>query len=79
MRKKNAASAPRVADPIMTEAEAAAYLGTPRATLSHWRLEGRGPDYYRMGRSIRYRRSGLDDFLAACAVKPAPVYGRRYG
>ncbi|MFF0706586.1 helix-turn-helix transcriptional regulator [Gordonia sputi] len=63
----------------MTEAEAAAYLRTPRTTLAHWRLEGRGPNFYRLGRSIRYRRSQLDDYLAACAVKPEPRYGRRYG
>ena len=50
---------------------AAAYLGVASGTLRNLRSRGRGPVFYRIGRSIVYRRVDLDAFLAACRVEPS--------
>ena len=55
--------------------EAADYLrdlGSPGAvvcTLANWRHLGRGPRYYRVGRSIVYRVSDLDLFASGTPVE----------
>ncbi len=54
---------------LMTTKEAAHYLGTSEGTLPIWRHRGVGPEFVRIGRNIRYRRSALDDFIEAGTVK----------
>jgi len=44
--------------------EAAIYLNVKPATLEMWRWNGRGPRFVKIGRSVRYRQSDLDAFLA---------------
>ena len=57
-------------DPLLNEAEAAAYLSLSPATLSRWRSTH--PDrleFVKVGGSrIRYRRSVLDTFIVAHTV-----------
>lgn len=43
-------------DELMTLAEVAVLLRTPAATLRYWRSMHTGPDSFRVGRSVRYRR-----------------------
>lgn len=51
-------------DPLLTEAEAAAYLNYRPRTLASWRLSGRGPRFLAVSRtSVRYRRSDLDEWI----------------
>ena len=38
-------------------------------TLRRWRLLGTGPDYIKMGASVRYTSSAVDRFIERCAVK----------
>ena len=47
---------------LMTEQEAAVYLGLSRSGMRKWRARGFGPAYCRFGKIIRYRRSSLDEF-----------------
>ena len=48
---------------LMTEKEAAALICyTPRA-LQNWRLRGGGPKYVKIGRSVRYQRSDVLEFI----------------
>lgn len=49
--------------------DAAAYLGLSRRTLEKWRGAGKGPRYSRLGRSVVYAVSDLDDFARARAVE----------
>lgn len=57
-----------VAPALLTEAEAARYIGFSREFLrqsrSHGRRDGRtpGPAYVRFGRTIRYRLVDLDEW-----------------
>jgi excisionase family DNA binding protein len=49
---------------LLSEIEAARYLGISVRTLQAWRVRGGGPTFCRLGlRAIRYRRSDLDVFV----------------
>ncbi len=56
-------------DRIITEREAAKLAGWSCDALIKWRREGRGPQYIRVGRSIRYRLSDLLDWIEEHTVK----------
>jgi predicted DNA-binding transcriptional regulator AlpA len=54
---------PIPADPfaLMSEVQAAAFLGLTRRALQNFRLTGKGPQYVKIGaRCVRYRRVDLD-------------------
>ena len=53
-----------VSEPLITEGEAAGMLRVSLTSLRRWRREGRGPVYRKIGRSVRYRREDLADFIA---------------
>ena len=52
----------------LTEREVADLLGLSVATLRAWRHRGKGPRFLRLGRSVRYLPSDVDDFVRASAV-----------
>ena len=52
----------------LTEREVAELLGLSVATLRAWRHRGKGPRFLRLGRSVRYLPSDLNDFVRASAV-----------
>jgi hypothetical protein len=49
---------------LLTLGEAAAVLRTPVATLRYWRHLGVGPDGFRLGRRVLYRRQDVDRWVA---------------
>jgi hypothetical protein len=58
-------------DPVMTPAEAAAYIRRDEKTLKWWRYVGRGPSYLKMeGGQIRYRASDLEAYLQSQRIDP---------
>jgi excisionase family DNA binding protein len=52
----------------LTEREVAELLGLSVATLRAWRHRGKGTRFLRLGRSVRYLPSDVDDFVRASAV-----------
>jgi excisionase family DNA binding protein len=48
---------------LLTTREAAAFLRLSESALNHWRLEGRGPAFQKMGRQVRYRRAEVERWL----------------
>jgi hypothetical protein len=46
-------------DPLEPPSEAAAYLGYTEGWLAKMRVFGNGPEYCKIGRRVRYRRSAL--------------------
>jgi len=52
----------------LTEREVAERLGLSVATLRAWRHRGKVPRFLRLGRSVRYLPSDVDDFVRASAV-----------
>ena len=73
--KGTALSSPFIPHPVhqstrsyLTTREAATYLGFAQITMAMWRSARTGPQFIRVGRQIRYRRSDLDDFMAGHTV-----------
>lgn len=48
---------------LLTISELSEMLGIPVDTLYGWRHRGQGPQGYRVGRHVRYRRSGVETWL----------------
>ena len=51
----------------------------PYSTLAHWRSEGRGPRYVKIGARVAYRGSDLNKWLATCTVEPTAARARDQG
>lgn len=45
----------------------------PASTRAHWRSEGRGPPYVKIGPKVAYRGRDLNDWLTAQIVRPGAV------
>jgi len=43
--------------------DAADYLDLKPATLEAWRCRGGGPRFVKLGRSVRYRRADLNEWI----------------
>lgn len=54
----------------LTEQEAADYLGVEKETLRRWRTDGQAPRFIKVGRSVQYRVSWLEDYLEAHVEEP---------
>lgn len=48
---------------IFDETEAAQFLRVSTRTLQSWRVSGRGPEFIKVGRVVRYRRETLETWL----------------
>lgn len=57
-------------DILLTEAEVADFLGKSIITLGRWRRQGYGPTAVRVGRSARYTRQSLSEFMSANGIRP---------
>lgn len=53
---------------LLTDLEAAPYLGCRPGTLRKWRSEGGGPKYIKIGSLCRYRLEDLEQFIESQAV-----------
>ena len=42
----------------------------PYSTMAHWRCEGRGPVFIKIGSRVAYSGKALNDWLAARTVEP---------
>lgn len=51
---------------LATPAEVADYLGGDfsEKTLANWRSQGKGPEYMKVGRHVRYRWTAVEAWLA---------------
>lgn len=62
-----------MSDTLLTEAEAARYIGMSVSWLRNGRCYDREgqPPYFKISNRVRYRRTDLDDWLADRHVQPA--------
>jgi len=66
-----------MAEEMMSRKQAAAYLGVEPNTLAVWASTKRyGLRFFKIGRLARYRKSDLDEFIAARVVEPAAPAAR---
>lgn len=54
----------------MDEYEVATLIGFAVASLRNWRSMARGPNYVKMGRSVRYRLKDVLDWMDSHRVEP---------
>ena len=52
------------ADRLWDEEETAGWLGIPADTIAKWRRAGRGPDFLRLGKHVRYSPADVAAWLA---------------
>lgn len=50
-------------DRLLTTREAAELLSVKETTLEQWRWNGRGPEYIKLNRAVRYRRADVEAFV----------------
>jgi hypothetical protein len=53
---------------LLTQRETAALLRCSERTLERWRVQGIGPRFVRLHKSIRYRQQDLDAHVASRVV-----------
>lgn len=56
-------------DEKMGQNAAAKYLSIHPNTLANMRNNGKGPNYYRIGTKILYKKTDLDAYLETCRVE----------
>ncbi len=56
------------AQTLLTEAEVSRQLRVSLAALRKWRVMNRGPQFLKIGSLVRYRQSGIDQWLASLPV-----------
>jgi len=57
-------------DILLTEAQASHLLNLSVRTLQAWRGQGRGPNFVRAGRAVRYRTSDLISWVNEQTIHP---------
>lgn len=54
---------------ILSTDQAAELLGLSERTLENWRWQRKGPSYVKLGRSIRYRKTDVENWIKANIVR----------
>ena len=57
-------------EPLLREFDVAKLRPTSPGTLRNWRSKGRGPEWVKVGGSVRYRPSALEAFVDSHACYP---------
>jgi len=58
-------SASKLAPDLLNERQVADLICQSVRTIQKWRVTGQGPAFYKLGRSVRYRRSEVFDWIEA--------------
>lgn len=66
------ATTPAAKEPeiLYSEIQAAPFFGLSAATLRKMRCVGAGPSFVKLGKAVRYRKSDIDEYVAARVVRP---------
>lgn len=62
-------------DSFIDEAQAADFLCQSVRTIQKWRVTGFGPEFYKNGRSIRYRRRDLLEWASTRRCSSTSQHG----
>lgn len=58
----------QISKKMVSASEAAAMFSTSPGTLGNWRSKKVGPRFFKVGRSVRYRISDLENFFTSTPV-----------
>lgn len=58
-------------DRALTPQQVCERTGFAIQTLANWRVLDKGPKWFRVGRSVRYWQSDVDDFMSSQAATTA--------
>lgn len=50
-------------EPLATPGQVAEVLGLPEQTLAQWRSQGKGPEYHKIGRHVRYEWRDVEAYI----------------
>ncbi|WP_370324568.1 helix-turn-helix domain-containing protein [Euzebya sp.] len=64
---------------LLSVEELAAYLGVPRQTIYDWRVTGRGPRAYRVGKRLRFATADVRAWMDGLADPDPSPPARRQG
>lgn len=53
---------------LLSEHELAALIDVKSQTLQTWRVQKAGPDFVKLGKSVFYRKSDVEEWIAANVV-----------
>jgi excisionase family DNA binding protein len=59
----------KLEDDLLTTAEVSALLGIPTSTLRWYRSMNKGPACFRLGRSVRYRRTAIQEWIESSEAR----------
>lgn len=57
----------------LTEIQVSEFTGFALPTLRNWRFCGKGPVYYKIGRSVRYKLEDVASFMTSGRIEPREV------
>jgi predicted DNA-binding transcriptional regulator AlpA len=60
-------------DELLTTAEVGEILRKPVGTIRQWRHRGYGPQGFRLGGSVVYRRSAVETWVRECEAAEARI------
>ena len=55
---------------LLKEKDVAELIDVHQVTLSVWRRSGQGPEYIKIGKNVRYRRSAIEKWLEDRTITP---------
>lgn len=61
-------------DQILTAAETAEYLGVSNNQLAKMRMDGKSPEFFKVGRAVRYRWSAIQTWIDQNTAKSTDDY-----
>ena len=53
----------------LTPKEVGEIFGLKVGTLSQWRNKGIGPDYFKLGKAVRYKREEIEKFIESTRIR----------
>jgi predicted DNA-binding transcriptional regulator AlpA len=59
-------------DQLLTEDQVSKITALPIRTLQNWRFQRRGLPYIKLGKSVRYKQSVLDEYIKGREVQVEP-------
>lgn len=66
-----------MSDPLLTDEDLSKLVGRSKNWLAKQRMTGDGPRFLKIGGSIRYRQSAVEEWLRACERKSTGDKPRR--